>query len=70
MADTWLSEGAFFSDVVDFRNELTVECTGNNLSYSRKVVQFCLKSGSGTLKSTILELAFLLAMNWNTLSGD
>ena len=56
--------------VAGFRNELAVECPGNNLSSPSRVVQHCLKSGSGTLKSTFLDLAFLLTTNWNKLSGD
>ena len=58
------------SDVTDFRNELTVEWPGNNMSSLIRVVQFCLKYGSGTLKSTFLDLALLLTMNWNPLSGE
>ena len=65
-----MSEGAFLKDLADFRNALTVEWTGKNLSSPRRVVQYCLKSGSGTLKSTYLELAFLLTMNWNPLSDE
>ena len=38
-------EGAFLQDVDDFRNELTVECPGNNLSSLSRVVQCCLTSG-------------------------
>ena len=58
-----MSEGGFFSDVAYFRKELTVEWLGNSLSSTSMVVQCCLKSGSGTLKSTFLDLAFLLNMN-------
>ena len=63
-------EGAFLQDVADFRNELNVEWPGNNLFSPRGVLQCCLKSGSGTLKSTFIDLAFLLIMNWNSLSGE
>ena len=66
----YLSEVTFLSDVADFRKDLTVECPGNNLSYTSRVVQCCLKSGIGTLKSTFLDLAFLLTMNWNPFSGE
>ena len=59
-----------FSDVVDFRNELTVKCTGNNISSPRRVVQCYLKDLSGTLKSTFIEIAFLMDMKWNPLSGE
>ena len=65
-----MSEGAFLSNVADFRNYLTVEWLGNNLSYPKRVVQVYLKYGSATLKSTFLDLAFLLTTNWNKLSGD
>ena len=64
-----MSEGEFLSDVAEFRRELTVEWPGKNLSSPRRVVQCCLRSGSGTLKSTFLDLAFLLTMNWNPFSG-
>ena len=57
-------------DIEDFRNELTVEWPVNNLLSPSRVVQCCLKYGSGTLKSTFLDLAFLLNMNWNPLSGE
>ena len=65
-----MSEGAFFSDVVDLKKELTVDWPENSLSSASKVVQCCLNSGSGTLKSTFLDLAFRLTMNWNPVSGD
>ena len=60
-------ERVFLQDVTDFRNELTVECPGNNLSSPRRVVQCCLKYGSGTLNSTFIDLAFTITMNWNKL---
>ena len=56
--------------MANLKNELTVECMVNSLSSPSKVVQCCLKSGSGTLKSTFLDLAFLLTMNWNPFSGE
>ena len=62
--------GGVFKDVAYYRNELTVECPGGNMSSPRRVVQCCLKYGSGTLKSTFLDLSFLLTVNWNPLSGD
>ena len=65
-----MSEGGFLPDAADFMNELTVEWPGTNLLYPRRLVQCCLKSGSGTLKSTFLDLAFILNMNWNPLSGE
>ena len=54
----------------DFRKEFTVEWPGKSLSSPRRLVQCCLKSGSGTLKSTFLDLAFLLTMNCNPCSGE
>ena len=36
--------------IADFKNEISVECTGNNRYSPIRVVQFCLKSGSGTVK--------------------
>ena len=56
--------------MADFRKELTVEWPGKNMSSPSRIVQCCLKSGSGTLKSTFLDLAFLLNMNWNPFSGE
>ena len=50
LADTYLSEGGFWQYVADFINELTVEFPGSNLSSTRRVFQFCLRSGIGTLK--------------------
>ena len=63
LEDPELSEEVFLQYVADFRNELTFEWPGNNLLSPRRVVQFCLKSGSGTLKSSSLDLEFLLTMN-------
>ena len=60
----------FLPDVTGFRKELTVEWPGNNLLSPSSVVQCCLKSGSGTLKLTFIDMAFLLTMNWNQFSGD
>ena len=62
--------GDFFSDVANFRKDLDVEWLGNSLLSPSRVVQCCLKSGSGTLKSTFLDLAFRLTMNWNLFSGE
>ena len=58
-----------FQYVADFINELTTEWPGNNLSSPRRVFQCCLKSGSGTVKPTFLDLAFRLTINWNPPSG-
>ena len=69
-ADTYLSEGAFLQDVSDFRNELTLEWTGNNMLSPRRLVQCCLKSGSGTVKYIFLDLELRLTMNWNTTPGE
>ena len=38
LADTYLSEGGFLSDVDDFKKELTVEWTGNSLSSPSRLV--------------------------------
>ena len=65
-----MSEGVFLKDAAAFRNELAVEWPGNNLSSPSRVVQCCLKYGSGTLKSTFLYLAFILTINWNPVSGE
>ena len=56
--------------MADLRKELTVEWPVNSLSSPSKVVQCCLKSGSGTLNSTVLDLAFILNVNWNPVSGE
>ena len=56
--------------MVDLKKEMTVEWPVNSLSSPSKVVQCCLKSGSGTLKSNFIDLAFLLTMNWNPVSGE
>ena len=54
----------------DLKKDITVEWPGNSLSSPSKVVQCCLKSGIGILKSTSLGLAFHLTMNWNPVSGE
>ena len=56
--------------MADLKKELTDEWPGNSLSSPSKVVQCCLKSGSGTLKLNYLDLAFILTMNWNPVSGE
>ena len=63
LAEKYLSEGAFLQDIADFRNELTVEWPGNNLLSLRRLLQCCLKYGSGTVKSNFLDLALRLTMN-------
>ena len=37
---------------------------------SQEVIPVLFKSGSGTLKSTFLDLAFILTINWNPFSGE
>ena len=56
--------------VADFKNELDVECPGNNKSSPIAVVQFFLKSGSGTVKSIFLERALSLTANRKPNSGE
>ena len=58
------------SNVVDLKNDLTVEWKVNNLLSPRRVVQCYLKYGKGALKSTFLYLVLLINMTWNPLSGD
>ena len=41
-----------------------------NISSPISVAQCCLKSGSGTVKSIFLDLAFRLTANWNPNSGE
>ena len=65
-----MSKGVFLSDVADLEKELTVEWPGNSLSSPSKVVQYCLESGIGTLKSTFLDLAIILTMNWHPISDE
>ena len=48
--ETYLSEGSFLDVVADFRYELTVERSRNNILSLISVVQCFLKSGSGTMK--------------------
>ena len=45
-----MREGEFLDVVADFKKDLTVECPGNNRLSPMRVVQFCLKSGSETVK--------------------
>ena len=69
LEETYLSEGTFLQDVADFRNDLTLVCPGKNLFSPSRVFQCCLKSVSGTVKLTFLDLAFRLTMKWNPPSG-
>ena len=44
--------------VADFNNKLNVKWPGNNRSSTMRVIQFCLKSGSGTVKSIFENVHF------------
>ena len=65
-----MSEGAFLDVVADFNNDLTSEWPGSNISPPISVVQCCLKSGSGTVKSVFLDLALRLNTNWKPNDGE
>ena len=52
-------------DVVDdFKNDLTVEWPVNNRLSPMRVIQFCLNSGSGTVKYIYQGRAFFHTANW------
>ena len=55
--------------VADFKNELNVEWPVNNIFSSISAVQFCLKSGIGTVKYIFLECELSLTTNWKPNSG-
>ena len=63
-------EGVFVDVVTNFKNELTVERPVNNRSSPISVLQFCLKSGTGTVKYIFLEHALRLTEYWKTNSGE
>ena len=54
----------------DFKNNLIVEWPGNNRLSTIISVQFCLKSGSGTVKYIYLECELYLTANWKTNYGE
>ena len=64
-----MSEGAFLDVVSDLNNEMTVEWSGNNIFPPISVVRCYLKSGSGTVKYTFLDLVLSLNVNEKPNSG-
>ena len=56
LAETKFSDGASLDVVADFKNDVTVEWPGKNILSPIIVLQCCLNSGSGTVKSIILNL--------------
>ena len=65
-----MTEGAFLDIVEGFKNELAIEWNVNNIYPPVSVVQFYLKSGSGTVKSIFLDLALRLTAKWKPNSGE
>ena len=68
-AETKFAEGALL-DEFGRRKELTVVWLGMIILSPICVVQDCLKSGSGTVKSILVERRLRLTINWNPNSGE
>ena len=67
--ETKFSEGALL-DEFGRRKELTVVWLGMIILPPISVVQDCLKSGRGTVKSILVERRFLFTTNWNPNFGE